>query len=239
MEIVGIVTRLTPFKEKDAIVNVIGEERVFSFLARGVFGLASKNMASVQPFSQSRFMLAKGKEGLSLQTGTLIESFPHAKEKLEALTTLSFIGELTNKITEGAEVGPLYAAFLQTLSLLNAGFHHLTLALLYLATALKALGIGLEVNKCVISGQRSDISAISYVDGGFVATPFFDALRHQKCSERKLKIIRQAFLAQPSDFGRIAFERNECLQIIKELSQYLLDAAGIRLKSLSLLEKAS
>ncbi|NCA96833.1 MAG: DNA repair protein RecO [Bacteroidia bacterium] len=239
MEIVGIVTRLTPFKEKDAIVNVISEERVFSFLARGVFLIASKNMASVQPFSYSRFMLTKGKDGLSLRSGTLIESFPNAKEKLESLTTLSFIGELTNKFAETADIAKLYPAFLQTLTLLNKGFHHLTLALLYFATVLKASGIGLEVTKCVISGQRSDIGAISYLDGGFVALPFYDALRHQKCSERKLKIIRQAFLAQPSEFDRVSFERAECLEIIKELQQYVIDAAGIRLKSLSLLEKAS
>jgi len=63
MEIIGIVTRLTPFKEKDAMINVVAENKAYSFLARGVLGIASKNMASVQPYTKSRFVLTKGKEG--------------------------------------------------------------------------------------------------------------------------------------------------------------------------------
>lgn len=239
MEIVGIVTRLTPFKEKDAIVNIVSPERTFSFLARGVLVIASKNMASVQPFTQSRFLLTKGKEGLTLRTGTVIESYASSKEKLEGLTAISFIGELTNKMIDSEEAPKIYPFLEKALLLINQGFNALTITLLYLASSMKAAGLGLEVSKCVISGQRSDISAISYLDGGFVAAPYFDALRHQKCSDRKLKIIRQIFLAQPEDYNRVAFERWECLEIIKELAIYLQDAAGIRLKSVTLLEKTS
>ncbi len=239
MEIVGIVARLTPFKEKDAMINIVSPERTFSFLARGVLGIASKNMASVQPFTQSRFLLTKGKEGLSLRSGMVLESYANAKEKLEGLTTMSFIGELTNKVIGSEEAPKIYESLTKVLELLDQGFHSLTIALLYFAATMKAAGYGLEVTKCVISGQRSDISAISYLDGGFVATPYFDAVSHQKCSERKLKIIRQIFLAKPEDYNRVTFQRWECLEIIKEFAIYIQDAAGIRLKSIDILEKAS
>ncbi len=239
MEIIGIVTRLTPFKEKDAMVNVITEEKNLSFLARGVLGIASKNMASVQPYTKSQFLLTRGKEGLALRTGTVLETFQGAKEKLASLTTLSFIGELTNKVISSEEAGKIYPYLDKTLFLLNEGFDALTLALLYIAAVLKVAGLGLEVTKCVISGQRSDITAISYLDGGFVAAPCFDALRHQKCSERKLKIFRQIFLARPEDYSRVVFEKWECLEIIKELVIYLQDASGARIKSVVLLEKGT
>ena len=239
MEIIGIVTRLTPFKEKDAMVNVITEEKNLSFLARGVLGIASKNMASVQPYTKSRFLLTRGKEGLALRTGTVLETFQGAKEKLASLTTLSFIGELTNKVISSEEAGKIYPYLDKTLFLLNEGFDALTLALLYIAAVLKVAGLGLEVTKCVISGQRSDITAISYLDGGFVAAPYFDALRHQKRNERQLKIIRQIFLAEATDFDRVAFTSGECLEIIKDLSVYIQDGAGINLKSIFLLEKSS
>jgi len=239
MEIIGIVTRLTPFKEKDAMVNIITEEKNLSFLARGVLGIASKNMASVQPYTKSRFLLTRGKEGLSLRTGTVLETFQGAKEKLASLSTLSFIGELTNKVISSEEARKIYPYLDKVLFLLDEGFDALTLALLYTGEILRAAGLGLEVTKCVISGQRSDITAISYLDGGFVATPCFDALRHQKCSKRKLEIFRQIFLAKPEDLNRVVFEKWECLEIIKELLIYLLDASGTRIKSVVLLEKGT
>ncbi len=239
MEIIGIVTRLTPFKEKDAMINVIAENRTYSFLARGVLGIASKNMASVQPFTKSRFILTRGKEGLSLRSGTLINSYGNAKEQLAGLTALSFIGELTNKAIESEEAAKVFASLDAALDKIDTGFHPLTIVLLYFAAVLKVIGYGLEVTKCVISGQKSDITAISYLDGGFVAAPFFDALRHQKQSERQLKILRQIFLARPEDFDRVTFTSGECLEIIRDLSIYLQDAAGINLKSISLLEKSS
>jgi len=239
MEIIGIVTRLTPFKEKDAMINVVAADRTYSFLARGVLGIASKNMASVQPFSKSRFLLTKGKDGLSLRSGTLISSYAKARESLNGLTALSFIGELTNKAIESEEAEKVFTSLDAALSHIAAGFHPLTIVLLYFAAVLKAIGYGLEVTKCVISGQKSDITAISYLDGGFVASPSFDALRHQKRSERQLKILRQIFLAKPEDFNRVAFANGECLEIIKDLSIYLQDAAGIKLKSIFLLEKSS
>ena len=239
MEIIGIVTRLTPFKEKDAMINVVAENKAYSFLARGVLGIASKNMASVQPYTKSRFVLTRGKEGLSLRTGTIIDAYAKAKEGLPGLTALSFIGELTNKAIEGEEAARIFSALDMSLTKIAAGFHPLTIVLLYFAAVLKAIGFGLEVTKCVISGQRSDISAISYLDGGFVAAPYFDALRHQKRNERQLKIIRQIFLAEATDFDRVAFTSGECLEIIKDLSVYIQDGAGINLKSIFLLEKSS
>ncbi|MFA5481248.1 MAG: DNA repair protein RecO [Bacilli bacterium] len=239
MEIIGIVLRLTPFKEKDAMVNILTAERIYSFLARGVLGIASKNLSSVQPFTESRFMINKGKEGLTLRTGTVLHTFEQAKTKLSNLAVLSFVGELTNKVISSEEAAGLYPYLHACLTNLDAGFDPLTTALLYFASVLKTSGYGLEVTKCVISGQRSDISAISFIDGGFVATPFFDPLSHQKCSERKLKIFRQIFLAKPDELNRVTFERRECLEILSELTIYLQDAAGVRLKSIDFLEKVS
>jgi len=237
MEITGIVLRLTPFREKDAMVNVISPERIYSFLSRGVLGIASKNLASVQPFTLSRLILVKGKEGLMLRSGEAIDSFEKAKVNLSCLGVLSFIGELTGKVLSNDESVSIYPYLHASLTLLNDGFHPLTIALFFFAAILKVSGYGLEVTKCVISGARADIGAISYLDGGFVAKACFDPLRHVRCDERKLKIIRQIFLAKPDDLSRVAFEAQECMEIIGELGIYLEDAAGIRLKSIDLLKR--
>lgn len=237
MEIVGLITRFSEFKENDAMISVITLDKIYSFLARGVLKVSSKNKASVQPFTKSHLQISRGKEGYSLRTGIVLESYEHAKDKLNSLLVLSLIGELTNKVITNEEAKDIYPFLEKAFDLLNEDFHPLTIALLYFANVLKVIGLSLEVRKCVISGKTSDICAISLLDGGLISKSAFEPLKHVFASERKINIYRQIFLASVSDMQRIAFLDDECLEILKELSIYLSDNAGIHLKSLKLINE--
>ncbi|NLN80202.1 MAG: DNA repair protein RecO [Erysipelotrichia bacterium] len=237
MEIVGLITRFTQFKENDAMISVVTLDKIYSFLARGVLKVSSKNKASIQPFTKSQLQISRGKEGYSLRTGIVLESYEHAKAKLESLLVLSLIGELTNKVITNEEVTNIYPFLEQSFILLNEDFHPLTIALIYFANVLKVIGLSLEVNKCVISGQTSEICAISLIDGGLISKDAFDPLKHAYANERKINIYRQIFLAQVKDMNRVAFLDEECLEILKELSMYLSDNAGTYLKSLKLINE--
>ena len=46
-----IILSITPYKEKDAIVNAINEEGVLSFTAHGVLDIASKNQLVNTPLN--------------------------------------------------------------------------------------------------------------------------------------------------------------------------------------------
>lgn len=237
MEISGLVTRLTPFNDNDAIVNVLTLDFTYSFLARGVLKVNSKNKASVQPYTKSHFILGKSKSGYSLRTGFVLEAYQNAKKSLEGLVTLSFLGEVTNKALNYDESRVLYPFLEKGFILLDKQFHPLTVALIYLANVLKVIGLELEVRKCVISKQTSDICAVSLLDGGLISKSAFDPLKHNYASERKIKIYRQIFLAKLEDMDRVAFLNNESLEILNELTQYLRDNAGIYLKSTSFLNE--
>ena len=236
-EIEGIVIRVTPFRDNDAMVNVISHERMNSFLGRGVLKYESKNASSVNMYSRSRFQLSKGKDGMSLRTGELLNSYQMAKSNLDSLAVLDMIGEVTNKLVQSEDAPKIYDQLVKCLELLDSGFDAFTIGLIYLAHVLNATGYGLDVDSCIICGKTSQIIAVSYKDGGFICQDCFDPLNHVKCSARKLKIIRYIFKVDVTNYDKVSFNKNETIELLKELHDFIYDVAQIDLKSITLLKK--
>lgn len=236
-EIEGIVIRATPFRENDAVVNVLTNDRIISFLARGVLKFESKNAPTVNLFSKAKFQLSKGKEGFSLRSGELHTSFPHIKDNISSLAIADMIGEITNKFIQNDDAAKVYNWFSKALELLDEGFDPFTIGLIYFAVVLKETGYQLNVDSCVICGKTSQITAVSYLDGGFICKDCYMPSKHVQCDSRKLKIIRYIFKVDINNFKKVIFTKQECLELINDLKKFAYDNAQIDTKSINLLNK--
>lgn len=233
---VGLVLSSSELKESDAMVNAISSDGFFSFFARGVKKLTSKNAASVQPFSFSQFLLTQGSGlGLSLKQGALEANY-QIEGSIEGMMVLSFVQELTLKFVQEDEAPSAYPYLIKACSSIKEGKDPLTIGLLYFAKVLSNAGYGLDVDECVVCRKKRGIVALSYEEGGFLCA------EHRSFSESgeedlmKLKILRYLFRCEESDFPRVEFERMETLPLYAELGRYLENLTGCRLKSLSLLK---
>ncbi len=236
MEFEGIVLRVTPFKEKDAMVNVLTSTGVLSFMARGVLSIENKNAASLTQYAFSRFEFSEGKgTGLSLKNGTLIKSYDESFKSLDRLAALSVLGELTLHGVGEDEAASIYPYFKNALEAIESGFDLLTTVIVFFAQVLKAAGYGLEVGHCVFCDSTKDIVAVSYPDGGFVCKNDLDAETMHPTDARYLKIIRYLFMVGPEDVKRVAFTKEECLGILNEFKEYASDQLGLSLKGHELL----
>ena len=232
----GLVLRLSEFKEADAMVNAISSDGFFSFLARGVKKLTSKNASSVQPFSLSEFLLMQSNSGgLTLKQGTLMENY-QIENSIEAMTILSFLQELTLKVVQEDEASLAYPYLLKACSLIKEGKDPLTVGLLYFAKVLVNAGYGLDVDECVICHKKQGIVSLSYEEGGFLCKEHCDLEEDEKPDLTKLKIIRYLFRCKESDFPRVMFDRKDTMPLYEELGRYLENLTGCRLKSLSLIK---
>ncbi len=236
MELEGIVLRITPFKEKDAMVNLLTASGTFSFLARGIMSLDSKNAASLTQYAYSRFEFSEGKStGLSLKNGTLIRSYDASFKSLDRLAALSLLGELTLHGVGEEESSAIFPYFKNALEAIESGFDILTTVIVFFAQVLKAAGYGLEVGHCVFCDTTKDIVAVSYLDGGFVCNNCLDTETMHPADARYLKIIRYLFMVSPEDIRRVSFLKEECLGILNEFKEYAFDQLGLTLKGHELL----
>ena len=237
MEFEGIVIRRTSYKEGSAMISVLTKDKIRSFLAKGVLKITSKNAPSVNLFTKSSFQIFHGEEGDFLRVGEVISSYPNITKDLEKLAILDFISEMTNSLIGTNDAKDIYIFLEKTLECLNGDFSALTALLIYFAKVMKASGYALDVDSCAICGKTTQISALSYKDGGFICQNCFDPSIHVKTNSRKLKILRYIFKVDINNFTKVAFGNDECKEIIFELCEFLNYVSQIEFKSLTLLKQ--
>ena len=237
MEFEGIVIRQTPFRDHDAMVTVLSNDKILSFLVRGALKYESKFGPTVNIYTKSRFQISRGKEGYALRSGEILNSFKNIKTNIEGLAVEDFLGEITNKLIQSDDAPEIYPFLERSLELLDEGFSSYTLALIYFAHVLAVAGYSLNVDSCQICGKKDDIVALSYKDGGFICRDHFSALKHAKWDPNKLKMIRYIFKVDVDNLNKVEFQKEDCLVLIKELSKFLEDVGQLNLKSIELLKR--
>lgn len=219
------------------MVKLFSSDGYHSFLARGAEKPTGKAFGAVQLLSYSKISCLSGTSGgLSFKEGVSLKQ-ADGRDSLERLSAYSFLAELTDKLIQEDEAVEAYPWFAEAMKALEGSFSPFTAILIVLAHDLEIAGYSLEVDECVSCGSKKNIAGISYSEGGFVCqNDLSDAT--EACSARKLKIIRYLFKCTIADFSRVSFEKDECQDLLRELSQYLNDLTGVTLKSLDLLLKA-
>ncbi|MCQ2743084.1 MAG: DNA repair protein RecO [Bacilli bacterium] len=227
----GVVIRVTAQKESDAMVNCYGEEGFFSFYARGVLKMTSKNGSACQPLVESDFLLGEGIQGgKSLKEASLVTSYVYDKS-LDALSCLSLIQELTLKVVQPEESKEMYPWFISSLKAIKDGKHPYTVAAIYFAKVLNSGGFGMNVDCCAVCGSKERIIALNYEEGGYICQDCFDPSTTQKADPRKLKILRYIFRCGLNDLTRVEFEDDEMKEILFDLFSYLDSLTGVALKT--------
>ncbi len=232
----GYVIRISPYKENDAMVTVLTSDGVRSFSAHGIEKHNSKNLGSTRALSYSRFSLSvKENGGASLKESMPI-TYVDGKSDFTRLSAISFILELTQKMVEGEEHHQKFLLLDGAIKALNLDFDPLTICMLYFAGLLNVEGYGPNVDGCAVCGEKHNIVGFSFKDGGFLCKQHLDSAYHKK-TPRELKIIRYAFMVGPENYTRIAFEKKECLSLIREMADHLETLTNTKLNSLLLLSK--
>ena len=237
MEFEGITIRSTPFRDFDAMVTVLSNDKIYSFLVRGALKYESKLGPSVNLYTKTRFYIVNGKEGKTLRSAEILDSYENIKTNIDSLAVVDLLGELTNKVILSDDANKIYPNFVRCLELLNEGFSPYTLAIIYFAKVLDVAGFALNVDSCQICGKKDDIVALSYNDGGFICRNCLSPLKHVKSNPNKLKMIRYIFKVDIPNYPKIEFEKKACLEIIRELAKFLEDNTQLNLKSIELLKK--
>lgn len=237
IEVEGIVVKNTPFRDNDAMVTILSENRLVPFLARGVMKPTSKNASSVLVHTKGRYVLYNGKEGLFLKNAELIQTYPHAKQTLTCLTSLGFLSEINLKLLVDEDTSRVYPFYSKALELLEKEFDPLTVDIIYLAQVLKAIGYGLNVDECQLCHRRGPIAVVDYRAGGFICPNCFNGQELPPNNSTKLKIIRYIFKVDLERFGQAVLPKAESIEVLKELFDFVKDHTTVDLKSFSLIEK--
>ena len=233
----AISIKMAKTKESDAMITALSREGLFSFYARGVNKLTSKNAAAVQPLTYAKYSLTESSSGsMTLSESEPISSYLTLGANLTKMASLSLIQELSAKLIADDEGKDDFPWLLAALEAIKKGFDPLTASLIYFAQLLKNGGVGLNVDGCVVCGKKDHIVAISYQEGGFLCDDDFTPDAGEACGKRKLQMLRYIFRLSVESLSKVAFEKDETILLIMDLAQYVDSFNDVKLNALSLIK---
>ena len=231
-----IVLTISPYKEKDAIVSAISENEFVTFLARGIKDPKSKNNAINNPLTIADIELMDGnfkypilKEAKQLLTPMRLEM------GTKYLGTLLLINEMMMHLFPDEEKPAMFQVLEKGVAALKRTSDWLMTLLLIMAHALRVGGFELEVNRCVICGEKNRIVAFSFVDGGFICEKCASEETERDLSKDQMILLRKVFNARDFFLLGSDYNQDDALFLLKKFIEYIEEAFGYHFKNLRLI----
>ncbi len=217
----GIVLKVSPFKEDSAIVSFGGKKGVFSLLVKGVHKKKSpfKPVLFVGSILDLEYLKTDDDFGILKGCESLLDS-SDLFQKLSCSAFLFYLSELSSRLFHYEDPFPFEDVYLLLKKLKENG-DVLSLTLLLLARFYHCLGIEMNQKCCVHCHSTKDIVSYSLKEGGFLCKNCLGENEEKKLMD--LYVFKFAF----SDLNpeilskKVPFENGYRLLLL--LEDYLLD----------------
>ena len=233
-----VVISITPYKEKDGIVNAISKDETITFLVRGLLGPNSKNAALNTNLVIADIELQEGNYKYPvLKSSTVITSPIKLTNDYYYLSSLMLVNEVTKNLLQDEEKTLIFNDLVGTIEALKNKNNPWMPTLIYLAKIFKISGYEFEVNKCVFCGNKKDIRTFSFSDGGFVCSSCLDEATERDFSKEQMLLLRAVFNAQNGNVELPHCSKENALFILNKFITFINDSYGFSLKTAALLNK--
>ncbi len=216
----GFILRQTPYRNADAILDVLTPEGFFTIQARGILKLTStmQAMASLGSWATLTFSMTRNKH--YLEKAELIRFAPLPDQDGLIPTILLQIGLQILLLDETKTNAPQLYQLLVNLREANASYpwHWLS----FLKAILTLQGVPIVVDYCVECQNKTSIVGVSTRLGGFICQ---DCLKHTTATAlpaRTLKALRQLY-KQPEELKLNQEDQIELVPLVQDHFEHHLD----------------
>jgi len=239
--VLAIIIKVSPYKEKSAIISALGDSETISFLAKRVLDNKSPYYFLNNPFVvvDLSFSDTKNYQYKVLSEAKLIFSPLNLNFKIEDTLSLMCLNELINKLVPDSDKPALFNDLYSCLQeIKKEGTNHYNTIFYFLAKVLTNQGYSFEVNECIHCGKKKEIVSFSFLDGGYVCRDCLEnGLIETTYSIVELKFIRNIFLANKVEDINLSLTKDEYHHLIKYFSLFIKENFGCSLASFANLTK--
>lgn len=231
-----IVLSNVEYRDSDAILRCLSIEGKLAFVAKGIKKITSKNAASCQLYSYSRYFYDY-QEQRSLQLlkrSERIEVYPNIRSDLLKQTIASIMVEVVDKIEVD---NPAYVFSLLHICLQALELHPCIYTILgyFMSEVNSQIGIQAEVDCCVACGKTTSIVSIDVNQGGFICSSCAQSF-HQKVEIEVLRKFRLLHKCKLEQFEELIKQPLYSYADIEVIITFFREYSGVNLKGISFLE---
>ena len=231
-----IVLSINQYKEKDAIITAISQSETITFLARGIKDPKSKNAALNNPLTVADIELMDGDYKYPVLKASK-ELFVPMKLKMDStyLGTLLIMNEMMVHLFSDDDKQAMFSYLEEGVIGLKKTNDWMMTLLVFMAQAIRIGGFELEVNRCVICGQKNKILAFSFIEGGFICQNCVNEETERDLTKEQMILLRNIFNSRDYHLLDSSCNKDDALVLLRKTLDFLQEAFGYRLKNLRLI----
>ena len=230
-----IILKISPYKEKDGIVDAISEEGHMSFLLRGVFDPKNKNAALNNPLTIAEVELAESKYKYPIIKSSMVLVNPiNLHYDLSYMAVIMMITEATLVMLNEEEKPLIYQRLTNTIKELKEGISPLKIAVSYISRILQISGYDFQVNECVKCGSKKNIATFSFNDGGFICSNCYTPDVPILFNKNQMLAIRESFNSEDTHLSNDEITDEEIIFLLHKFFEFIYDSFNYKMKSADL-----
>lgn len=235
----GIIISETMYGDNSKIVNLFTKEHgVIGVMCKGVKSIKNPMRTKTMKFTYGYFHIKYRDNKLStLVDVDIINNLTNIKSDIALISYASYITELTYQVIKQNDDMQIYDIYINALLKINEKQDPLILMNIIELKYLDFLGVPLNLESCVLCGNKTNIVTLDPDEGGYVCK---DCYTNQVIlSPKAIKLIRMYYLVDIKSISKISISDKVAKEISYFLDKFYERYTGVYLKSKKFLNTVS
>jgi len=238
-EFEGIVVSETPYSESSKIINILTKDQgVIGVMAKGAKRIKSPLRVATERFTLGIFSVYYHKDKLStLVSADIINPLLNIKTDIIKIGYLTYIVELAHQTAKQNDDEHIYAILKSAIFKIEEGKDPMVITNILELKMLDYLGVGIDLDKCIKCGSKTNILTISGDEGGYICS---DCRTNELIySDKTIKMFRLYYYVDINSITDLKISEEVTHNIDKILTDYYDRFTGLYLKSKEFLKSVA
>ena len=237
MKVEGIIISETPYGDTSKIIKLFTKEYgIIGVMCKGVKSMKSRLRALTIKFTYGSFYLYYKEDKLSiLKDVDVLDDFKVIKSDIVLISYLNYLMELTTQVYKQSMNSILYDLLLSGIKKINKNMNPLIITNILELKYLPFLGVGLELDACILCGSKKEIVTIDADVGGFVCKNCYT--NQILVSPKTIQLIRMYYYVAIDSIRNLKISDEIVKEINFFINRYYERYTGLFLNSKKFLNK--
>lgn len=213
----GIIVNETPYGDTSKIIQLYTfEYGIIGIMCKGVMSMKSRLRALTIKFTYGSFYIYYKEDKLSiLKDVDVLNDFKTIKSDIVLISYLNYLTELTTQVFKQSGEAILYKLYLAGIKKMNASMNPLVITNILELKYLPFLGVGLELDSCILCGNTTNIVTLDADEGGYVCKNCYT--NQVLVSSKTVKMIRMYYYVAIDSITDLKISE----EIVKEINFFI------------------
>lgn len=237
VKVEGMIVSETPYGDTSKIIHLFTKEYgMIGIMCKGVMSMKSRLRALTIKFTYGSFYIYYKEDKLSLLKDVdVLKEFKNIKNDILLISYLNYVTELTTQVYKQSEDASLYDLYMAAVFKLEEKMNPLVITNILELKYLPYLGVGLELDHCILCGNKTAIVTIDADIGGYVCKNCYT--NQVVVSSKTVKLIRMYYYIDLSSISELKISEEVVREINFFINRYYERYTGLYLHSKKFLNK--